>query len=349
MGSVKPLVCVGGKAILELTLAALFDSRVDEIIVVLGHSAELIQQSVKFGRARSVMNESYREGIASSLRAGIASVSTQADAALIVLADQPFLQSQTIDRLIDEYRSKKPEIIVPTFKGFRGNPVLLDRCVFGELAELTGDVGCRAIFAGHAQGLMKVAVEDAGILVDLDTPQDVQRFEQSSGEYPPESRLFEQADLSGRDSSAPQLIVVGQGPVAMALIEFAPLLEFDVVLVDPFARAEESPKVAILRVLDFSLVAPRDETFMVVTSRGRFDEEAIEQALEINPVYIALLANKRRGEEIQANLRAKGISEEKLARVRIPAGLDIGAVTPAEIALSILAELVSNRRRKRSI
>lgn len=164
---------------LEHTLLTLFSSRVDEIIVVLGHSAELIQQKVSFESAKVIINGSYSEGIASSLRIGLSAVKADTQAALIVLADQPFLKSTTIDQLIEEYCRKKPEIIVPTYNGVRGNPVLLDRSVFGEAAELCGDVGCRAIFGRHTQGIIKLPVQDPGILVDLDTPADVERFEQS--------------------------------------------------------------------------------------------------------------------------------------------------------------------------
>src|SRR5947209_15398131 len=145
MGVVKPLVRIGGKPMLESTLSTLLQSRVDEIVVVLGHSAQLIQETIPLGSARIVINDSYAEGIASSLRIGLSSVRANAEAALIVLADQPFLKAETVDRLIEEYRSKKPEIIVPTYNGFRGNPALLDRSLFPELAQLSGDIGCRAI------------------------------------------------------------------------------------------------------------------------------------------------------------------------------------------------------------
>jgi molybdenum cofactor cytidylyltransferase len=182
MGTVKPLVRIGGRTMLERALVTLLESRVDEIIVVLGHSAELIQKSISLKGARIVINNSYGEGMASSLRTGLSSVRLDAAAALIVLADQPFLKPETIDLLIDEYGSKKPEIVIPTYNAVRGNPVLLDRSVFGELAELSGDVGCRAIFGGHAQGIIRVPVQDAGVLVDLDTPADVQRFSQSGEE-----------------------------------------------------------------------------------------------------------------------------------------------------------------------
>jgi molybdenum cofactor cytidylyltransferase len=203
MGTVKPLVRIGGKTMLERTLLAVRESRVDEIVVVLGHSAALIQQSVHLDGTRVVMNNSYQEGMASSLRTGLSSLRANAAAALIVLADQPFLKRETIDRLIDEYREKKPEIIVPTYNGFRGNPVLLDRSVFDELAELKGDIGCRAIFQGHKRGILKVSVPDPGVLLDLDTPADVDRFEEFSAEQKLESKLFEQLDLSGSETDIP--------------------------------------------------------------------------------------------------------------------------------------------------
>ncbi|MBV9499177.1 MAG: nucleotidyltransferase family protein [Acidobacteriaceae bacterium] len=178
MGTVKPLVEVGGKPMLERTLSTVLQSRVDEIVVVLGHSAELIQQSIPFRDATAVINHSYTEGMASSLRTGLSSVRANVEAVLIVLADQPFLKSETIDRLIEQYRSEWAEILVPTYNGVRGNPVLLDRSVFHELAQLNGDVGFRAIFGSHARGIAKVPVQDPGVLVDLDTPADVQRFAQ---------------------------------------------------------------------------------------------------------------------------------------------------------------------------
>jgi molybdenum cofactor cytidylyltransferase len=344
MGTVKPLVRIGGETMLERTLSALRESRVDEIIVVLGHSADLIQRSVGFDGARIVINDSYYEGMASSLRTGLSSLRADAAGVLIVLADQPFLKHETIDRLIDEYRENKPEIIVPTYNGFRGNPVLLDRSVFDELAELKGDIGCRAIFQDHRGGILKLPVQDAGVLLDLDTPADVERFGKSSAEQKLESTLFEHSDLSGREADIPQLVIVGQDPVARALIKFARALGFRVVLIDPFVRAEEAQGATILRVLDFSRLAHQAETFVVVTSRGRFDEEAIEQALNMNALHVALLSNKKRAQELLSSLHGKGVPEEKLARVRAPAGLEIGAVTPAEIALSIMAEVVSKRR-----
>jgi xanthine dehydrogenase accessory factor len=86
--------------------------------------------------------------------------------------------------------------------------------------------------------------------------------------------------------------------------------------------------------------------YVVVASRGKFDEEAVEQALHSNSNYVALVANKKRAQEIHRSLQARGEPSENLLKVRAPAGLDIGAITPEEIALSIMAEIVSLVRKK---
>ena len=93
------------------------------------------------------------------------------------------------------------------------------------------------------------------------------------------------------------------------------------------------------------MLAPNPDRHVVVASRGSCDEEAIEQALGANCAHVALLANRKRGEEVLRALRMKGITAEKLTGVRVPAGLEIGADTPEEIALSIMAQIVSERRK----
>jgi xanthine dehydrogenase accessory factor len=102
----------------------------------------------------------------------------------------------------------------------------------------------------------------------------------------------------------------------------------------------------LLNSLDFSHLPPAFARYVVVASRGKFDEEAVEQALHANSAYVALVANKKRAQEIHRSLELRGESPAKLARVRAPAGIDIGAETPEEIALSIMAEIVSESRNR---
>jgi len=347
MGATKQLLPFGGTTLLENVLNNLRRSQVRGIVVVLGSSAEEIRKQVPLDDVRVVINEAYREGMGTSLRQGISAIDPESDAALVVLADQPLVQQGTIDCLIEQYRQHKPEIVIPMYRGFRGNPVLLDRSVFPELRSLTGDIGCRAIFGTHAANILRVPVDDIGVLLDVDTKADLERLAQAQNDRG--AALLEAADLEGRDDSWPQLVVVGSDPVAKALVQFASLLHFTVTIVDPLLRLGEVPGAhRIVHVLEFSRLPAAIETYVVVASRGRFDEEAVEQALHAGAAYVALMANKRRAREIRDSLQVRGMAEKKLARLRAPAGLDIGAERPEEIALSVMAEIVAERERRRS-
>jgi molybdenum cofactor cytidylyltransferase len=184
MGESKQLMCVGECGMLERTLGNLRASGMDEIMLVLGFSAESIGRTLPAALlegVRIVVNENYESGMASSLRAGLAAVSPAMDAALIVLADQPFVRPETMNLLVERYRESNAEIVVPFYRGSRGNPVLLDRSVFAEAMALEGDVGCRAIFARHPEELLEVDVDDAGILADIDSREDYERLFPHSG------------------------------------------------------------------------------------------------------------------------------------------------------------------------
>jgi XdhC Rossmann domain/MobA-like NTP transferase domain len=291
----------------------------------------------------------------SSLRVGLGAVDPQAEAALIVLADQPFIRPATLDRLIEEYGAKRPQIAIPMYRGFRGNPVLLDRSVFPEVMQLHGDIGCRAIFGSHLENILKVPVEDAGILADIDSAGDLEKLRGFAERGEAEPEILEGVDLAGREVLAaaepaaqrPELVLVGREAVSLALAKLARLVNFSVTFVDPLLAPEEMPEAdRVLRTLDFSLLPANRERFVVVASRGKFDEEAVEQAVAADAAYVALVSRKARAQEILRSLGMKGVAREKLARVRAPAGLNIGAESPEEIALSILAEIVTERRRR---
>lgn len=352
MGTVKQLLRIDDRPLLQHVLDNVRGSEVTEIILVLGSSAEAIRREIDALNVRVVLNESYQQGMGTSLRAGLSAVGSETQAALIVLADQPFVRPATLDQLIAIHRRSRAQIVIPTYRGFRGNPVLLDRSVFPEVMALGGDIGCRAIFGDHPQGILKVPVDDVGILLDIDRQGDFEALRRAGGRAEREKALLETADLQGRQlatraSQRPEVVIVGRDQMAVALAKLAQVLQFTVTLVDPLLAASELPEAdRVLHALDFSVLARNPDRQVVVASRGTCDEEAIEQALEANSVYVALVANRKRGEEVIRALRLKGIAEEKLAGVRAPAGLQIGAGTPEEIALSIMAEIVSERQKR---
>lgn len=171
MGRPKPLIPVGGKPLLARVLESVQRSLVAETIVVLGHAAKRIRKAVPLRDLVVVENPDHRMGMSTSLRAGIRAASRAADAYLIVLGDQPFVASETLNTLVSSWRAKGPRILIPTFRGRRGNPVLLDRSLAGEIRRLRGDAGFRSVFTRHADDIREVPVDDPGVLLDLDTPR----------------------------------------------------------------------------------------------------------------------------------------------------------------------------------
>jgi molybdenum cofactor cytidylyltransferase len=172
---------LGETTVLARTLGNVRSAGLDQIVLVLGASAGAIRRQLPqplLEGVKVVVNPAYGQGMASSLREGLSAVDRESDAALIILGDQPFLQPQTLHQIIDGYRGSRAQIVVPTYQGERGNPVLLDRSVFSEAMALEGDVGCRAIFPNHLEGISKVEVEDMGVLLDLDDPADYERLKQ---------------------------------------------------------------------------------------------------------------------------------------------------------------------------
>jgi len=171
-GEAKQLVKVRGKALLEHVLNQLRSPKIGEVIVVLGARADEIQKQVKFGSERVVVNADHALGMSTSIQAGLRAVS--GNAALVVLADQPFVRPETIDQLIDVYERRRPKIVIPTFAGKRGNPVVIDRSLFDAMMKIRGDVGFRAIFGDYAGEIVSVPVSDRGVVTDIDTADDLE-------------------------------------------------------------------------------------------------------------------------------------------------------------------------------
>lgn len=148
---------------------------------------------------------------------------------------------------------------------------------------------------------------------------------------------------------APQLIVCGASPVAAALVAIGSASGFDVIAVDPDATTDRFPAalhVAVsLEATEGSPLAAARRRYVVAATHGQWDEAAIEGALRLAPEYIGLVASRTRYEATIADLIAAGIQPQRLEVVRSRPGIDLGARTPAEVALGIVAEIVAFRRQ----
>jgi xanthine dehydrogenase accessory factor len=144
----------------------------------------------------------------------------------------------------------------------------------------------------------------------------------------------------------PHLIVISHQPIAEALTTLGTGLGFAVTVAGMDARPERFPQARrVLADLEFGELGVTPNSYIVVASHGNYDEDALEWALRTDAAYVALVASPKRAASVRAYLVESGLSAAQLARLKAPAGLDLGAATPEEIALSVLAEVVQLRRK----
>jgi xanthine dehydrogenase accessory factor len=145
----------------------------------------------------------------------------------------------------------------------------------------------------------------------------------------------------------PQLVVIGHQAIAQALASLGKNMGYPVTVLGLGVNAERFPQAdRLIPSLDYSELQLKSNACVIVASHNNYDEEALAAALQMDVAYIALVASKSRGQAVLNYLRENGVPEERLQKVKYPAGLDIGAVTPNEIALSILAEIVQRQRQR---
>jgi len=176
MGSVKPLLPWGDGLLLERVIKNASRSDLSSLIVVLGYKAEIILERIDFHNSTVIINPDYRKGHSSSLQAGLNAVSADTDGALFLLGDQPFVTVETINRLILTFSVRPSSLVIPTFCGKKGNPVLVHRSIFSMLQKITGDTGPRILFDRLREQIQEVDVSDPGIHIDMDTMEEYQRL-----------------------------------------------------------------------------------------------------------------------------------------------------------------------------
>jgi xanthine dehydrogenase accessory factor len=143
----------------------------------------------------------------------------------------------------------------------------------------------------------------------------------------------------------PRLLILGASPVAVALAALAPQMGFAVAAAAPAAELDRFPD-SCAKVEGFAV--PPDwssRIYVVVSTQGAGDRAALKVAASVEAPYAAFVGSRRKAETLRAELAREGVSAERLATIKAPAGLNIGAITGEEIALSILAEMIAARPR----
>ena len=169
MGDNKLLLPWRKKTVLERCLDTLLRSQVREVIVVLGERTQDLRSRLQGPRVKVVINLQAREGMSTSIRKGLHHVAPDSRGILIALGDQPLIQTRTVDALIRAFTRKKGRMIVPSYRGRQGNPVLFDRQYEKELLRLRRDVGGRSILQKYPRDVFKVRIRSDSVIKDMDT------------------------------------------------------------------------------------------------------------------------------------------------------------------------------------
>ena len=170
-GGIKQLVRIAGRPLLHTTVSRAVEVAGAATIVVLGANAAELAPLLTHTPASVVINRDWREGIGSSIRAGVARLPAACTGVLLMLADQIAVTSQDLQRLIGMWRRQPDYVAAAMYSGAAGVPAIFPRSRFKELAELRGDVGARMLLHRNPDRVVRVPMDSAAL--DIDTPEDL--------------------------------------------------------------------------------------------------------------------------------------------------------------------------------
>ena len=180
-GPNKLLLPVAGKPMVRHVVETALASRAAPVVVVVGHQQHEVRQALRGLKVSFVANPDHEAGLSTSLRAGIAALPPDVAGAVVCLGDMPRVGSALLDRLIAAFDPVEGRgIVVPTWRGKRGNPVLWGRPYFAEMQTIAGDVGARHLIGEHAGAVVEVEMDSDAALVDIDTPDAFAAFTEAA-------------------------------------------------------------------------------------------------------------------------------------------------------------------------
>jgi molybdenum cofactor cytidylyltransferase len=175
MGVDKLSLPWGSETIFEHCLETLLRSKVKEVIIVLNDRMKWVIDHVKDQKVRVVNNPYSKMGMGASIRRGLQAIDPSSRGILIALGDQPLIKTRTINALIHAFVQGRGTIVVPSFQGEQGHPVIFHRRYLKELLKLKGDVGGRSIIEKHPVEVWLVRVKSEGVMRDIDTWEDYRK------------------------------------------------------------------------------------------------------------------------------------------------------------------------------
>lgn len=172
MGDLKPLLPFGSETAIDRVIRAFHEANIQEIAVVAGYRAQQIAQAVRRWGVKTVYNPRYQEGMYSSIQTGVASLGADVEAFFLLPADYPLVTSATLENMLDACPADRDKIVYPVFDGKRGHPPLISVCYADEIQHGPAPQGLQGLLRKYESCAVEVAVEDEGVLLDMDTPAD---------------------------------------------------------------------------------------------------------------------------------------------------------------------------------
>ena len=182
MGQPKMALSWGSTTVIGQVVRTLIEAGVPDILVVTGGYRQEVETALQGLPVRMAYNSRYEEGeMVSSLQIGLVNLPESAEAALVVLGDQPKIQLSVIAALVDLYRSGQPDLVVPSYQMRRGHPWLIARRLWDEVLAWTPERTLRDLLQTHADEIVYLPVDTPSVLMDLDTPADYERERPKEG------------------------------------------------------------------------------------------------------------------------------------------------------------------------
>ncbi len=172
MGRPKQVLPYGTSTILETVLNSVLASPVDGTLVVLGAAEDKVAPLLAKLPVETIVNTDFRSGMLSSVQCGIRALPASARAALIFLGDQPAIAPETAGRVIAAHRASDRGLVLPVHAGRGGHPLLIDLKYRAEIDGLSSGIGLRELLARHPDDVLRVDIDDPGVILDIDTPED---------------------------------------------------------------------------------------------------------------------------------------------------------------------------------
>ena len=170
MGVNKLLLEIDGESMIRKVICTLLNSDVSDILVVVGYESKLVEREISDLQVRTVMNKDHEKGMLTSFQAGIKNAKS-ADAALLMLGDQPWVRPETINALLNAHKESRELITIPIYKGKKGHPLIFDRKLFKEILALSPDSELREVV--HRHQFEGVEIDDIGVILDVDKNEDL--------------------------------------------------------------------------------------------------------------------------------------------------------------------------------